>query len=91
MPYQIRGNDIYHKVNGTWKLKQHCTSVENAESAMRLLEGLEHGSIKARNVGRKALVRAGKRHKKRAGKDLSLEQRRRNAAAAEAVIKRRGL
>jgi hypothetical protein len=42
MPYKRKGKLIYHKKGGVWKIKQRCTSIENAKSAMRLLQGIEH-------------------------------------------------
>lgn len=50
MPYQVRGKAVYHLKNGRWVVKQRCDSHENALAAMRLLEGLEHGSIKPEDV-----------------------------------------
>lgn len=46
MPYKQVGKVIYSKASGTWKKKQECSSVANAEKAMKLLQGLEHGTIK---------------------------------------------
>jgi hypothetical protein len=43
MPYKLDGNNIMHQVNGKWKVKQKCASHESAVSAMRLLQGIEHG------------------------------------------------
>lgn len=43
MPYKLKGNVIYTKSSGSWKKKQKASSKENAESAMRLLHGVEHG------------------------------------------------
>lgn len=37
MPYRVKGPDVYHKKNGKWVLKQHCTSNVNAIKAVRLL------------------------------------------------------
>ena len=48
MPYRIVGKDVEHKVNGRWKVKQHCKSNANAKKAMRLLEGIEHKTLKKR-------------------------------------------
>lgn len=42
MPYEIRGNAIYHLKNGKWSKKQQCTSKANAEAALRLLNAKEH-------------------------------------------------
>ena len=52
MPYKIRGKVIYHKKGGKWTVKQRCKSVANAKKALRLLEGLESGSIKPAEVGK---------------------------------------
>ena len=43
MPYKIVGNTIMHKKNGKWSKKQKASSKSNAKSAMRLLQGIEHG------------------------------------------------
>lgn len=43
MPYKRVGKTIYHKKGGKWSVKQTASSVENAKSAMRLLQGVEHG------------------------------------------------
>jgi len=45
MPYKLVGKTIYTKSSGKWKKKQTCKSVANAKKALRLLRGLEHGSI----------------------------------------------
>jgi len=54
MPYKFGPNmmSIMHQKGGKWKIKQHCTSVENCKKAMRLLQGLESGSIKKSEVGK---------------------------------------
>lgn len=52
MPYKRIGNKVYHKKGGKWKVKQTCKNKENAEAALRLLRGLEHGSIKPSQVGK---------------------------------------
>jgi hypothetical protein len=43
MPYKVEGSDVLHFKNGKWSVKQHCDSPAAADSAMRLLEGIEHG------------------------------------------------
>lgn len=43
MPYKVEGNKVMHKKGGKWKVKQVCSSHENAQKAMRLLRGVEHG------------------------------------------------
>jgi len=43
MPYQIRNeNEIWHFKGNRWSLKQKCKSKAAAESAIRLLHGVEH-------------------------------------------------
>lgn len=42
MPYKRVGKTIMHKKDG-WSKKQTASSVENAKSAMNLLQGIEHG------------------------------------------------
>ena len=48
MPYRREGKIIYHKISGKWKTKQVCRSMEAAKKALRLLQGLAHGTIKRR-------------------------------------------
>ena len=43
MPYKVVGSDVYHKKDGKWSVKQHCKTPASAHSAMRLLNGVEHG------------------------------------------------
>jgi len=43
MPYKREGKKILHKKDGKWSVKQTASSVKNAKSAMRLLQGIEHG------------------------------------------------
>jgi len=45
MPYKIIGKTIYTKSGGTWHKKQTCSSVANAKKALRLLQGIEHGTL----------------------------------------------
>jgi hypothetical protein len=52
MPYRRKGKVIYHRKAGSWKVKQRCSSVLNAIKAMRLLRGLEAGSIKQEDIKR---------------------------------------
>lgn len=54
MPYRIAsdGKTIEHKKGGKWSKKQTCTSHKNAVKAMGLLEGLEKGTIKPKQVGK---------------------------------------
>lgn len=42
MPYEQRGREVWHKVDGEWKLKQRCKNAENAKAAIRLLHAKEH-------------------------------------------------
>ena len=51
MPYKVRGKQVLHKTDG-FTVKQTCRSEAAAKRAMRLLEGLEHGSIKSEDVGK---------------------------------------
>jgi len=51
MPYKVSGKSVLHKKDG-WSVKQTCRSEAAAKRAMRLLEGLEHGSIKPSEVGK---------------------------------------
>lgn len=51
MPYKRIGSAIVKKDDGRWKVKQRCGSVEKAKAAMRLLQGLEHGTIKRKGGG----------------------------------------
>ena len=46
MPYKRIGKKIYTKATGRWRLKQTCHSVAKATRALKLLRGLEHGTIK---------------------------------------------
>jgi len=43
MPNKRVGRKVLHKVGGRWKVKQVCSSIENAKKAMRLLQGVAHG------------------------------------------------
>jgi len=52
MPYKVVDNIVYHKKNGRWQVKQKCSSHENALAAVRLLQGLESGSIKKEDIGK---------------------------------------
>ena len=45
-PYKRVGKVVYTKSSGSWKVKQRATSIDNAKKTIRLLEGLEHGTIK---------------------------------------------
>ncbi len=52
MPYRISGKNILHKKGGKWSIKQRCSSIANARKALKLLQGLESGSIKRSQVGK---------------------------------------
>lgn len=41
MPYKRRGTDVLHKVDDHWTVKQHCSSVRNAEIVISNLEKLD--------------------------------------------------
>lgn len=43
MPYKVQGNRVLHFKGGKWKVKQTCRSNAAAKSALRLLQGVEHG------------------------------------------------
>lgn len=43
MPYKRKGNVVYKKVGGKWKVKSHCKSAKAAAAQIRLLQGVEHG------------------------------------------------
>ena len=43
MPYKLRGSSVLHKKGGKWTVKQTCKSPAAARSAMKLLQGVEHG------------------------------------------------
>jgi hypothetical protein len=53
MPYKVVGNKVMHKKSGKWSIKQTCKNHANAVKAMGLLEGLEKGTIKKSEVGKK--------------------------------------
>jgi len=46
MPYKRLKNTIYSKATGKWKKKQRCGSEAKAKRALKLLRGLEAGTIK---------------------------------------------
>lgn len=46
MPYKSVGKKVYTEKGGEWKLKQTCTSAENAQRAVRLLRGIKEGDWK---------------------------------------------
>jgi hypothetical protein len=53
MPWIRKGRTIYKKTSSGLKKKQTCSSAEKAKGAMRLLYGLESGSIKSSEVGKR--------------------------------------
>jgi len=63
MPYRRKGRTIYSKATGKWRKKQTCGSVAKAKRALKLLRGLEKGSIKPSQVGKGKFAK--KRRKKR--------------------------
>lgn len=52
MPYKLVGKTIFTKKSGKWKVKQVGKSVASAKRALKLLRGLESGSIKPSEVGK---------------------------------------
>jgi len=66
MPYKRIGKTVYTKRTGKWRKKQTCRSVGAAERALKLLRGLESGSIKSSQVGKGKFAK--KRKKKTAKK-----------------------
>lgn len=70
MPYKIINTTIYSKSTGKWRKKQTCKSVMAAKAALRLLQGLEAGTIKRSEVGK------GKYKKKKAKKKSSSKRKR---------------
>lgn len=60
MPYKIVGSKVMHQKGGKWTVKQTCGSPAKAKAAVRLLEGLEHGSIKPGQVGKGKFAKKGK-------------------------------
>jgi len=46
MPYKRVGKTIMSKSTGRWRKKQSCKSIASAKRALKLLRGLEHGTIK---------------------------------------------
>ena len=54
MPYRLINKTIMTKGGGIkWRKKQTCRSVASAKRALKLLRGLESGSIKKSEVGKK--------------------------------------
>ena len=41
MPYKRLGTDVMHKTGKNWTVKQHCSSVRNAEIVILNLEKLD--------------------------------------------------
>lgn len=67
MPYKIIGKTIYTKRSGKWRKKQTARTVANAKRALKLLRGLEAGTIKPAQVGKGkfAKKKKGRRKKRR--------------------------
>lgn len=63
MPYRRIGRTIYTKASGRWKKKQTCRSVAAAKRALKLLRGLEHGTITPQQAQR--YKNRHKKHKKK--------------------------
>ena len=51
MPYEIRGTDLYHEVEGRMVLKSHHPSKRMAEIVKARLEALDSGKIKTFTQG----------------------------------------
>ena len=51
MPYKIEGNKILHFKDGSWSVKQTCKNHANAVKSMRLLQAIEHGTLKSKPGG----------------------------------------
>lgn len=64
MPYKRINKTIYTKSSGRWAKKQTCGSVAAANRALKLLRGLESGSIKRSEVGKGKFAK--KKRKKKA-------------------------
>ena len=52
MPYKRRGSDVLHYKNGKWSVKQHCSSAEAAERAIKLLN-MKHAGVTPKGGWRK--------------------------------------
>lgn len=50
MPYKIIGRTIFTKSSGAWKKKQVCKSPAAATRAIKLLRGLEYGTLTAQDL-----------------------------------------
>jgi len=61
MPYKRIGKTIYSKATGRWRKKQTCGSIAKAKRALKLLRGLESGSIKKGQVGKGKFARKKKK------------------------------
>ena len=59
MPYKRIGKKIYTKATGRWRLKQTCHSIAKAKRALKLLRGLEHGTIKRSRLTREKYDKKG--------------------------------
>lgn len=54
MPYRRRGKVVEHYKNSRWSKKQSCRSVDAAKKAIKLLRGLEHGTIRKKKPSKRA-------------------------------------
>lgn len=41
MPYRVKGKNVEHYKGGKWKVKQTCSTPQNAYAALALLRSLE--------------------------------------------------
>ena len=91
MPYKLIGKTIYSKATGKWKKKQTGKSVASAKRALKLLQGLESGSIKRKDVGKgKFAKNSAHMHKMPGGHMMSdAEMRKGKVAKAMAPLKRK--
>ena len=48
VPYKRIGKKVYSKASGKWELKQTAKTVVNARKILKLLQGIEAGTIKGR-------------------------------------------
>jgi hypothetical protein len=71
MPYKLSGKKILHKKGGKWKVKQTSKTVASAKRALRLLRGLESGSIKPEQVGKEKFA---KKKSRKVGRGKGLKQ-----------------
>lgn len=65
MPYKVEGNKVMHEKNGKWSVKQTCKNHEAAMSAMRLLQGIDHGWKPDKQKSGKEMIAEGLREQNR--------------------------